>query len=224
VPTFRGAGGLWRNFRPEELATPEAFLRDPGLVWEWYRGRRRLVADCTPNPAHHALARHALTRDGVRIVTQNVDGLHARAALIESQASGALLDRALPLELHGSILRSRCTACGARTEDEPSVEQTELPVCQACGGVLRPDVVWFGEMLDAAIIGEAQQLATDAELCLVVGTSSVVYPAAGLASLTRANGGAIIEINPEETPLTSSSDVSLRGLAGDVLPRLLDLD
>lgn len=211
VPTFRGAGGLWRNFRPEELATPEAFARDPELVWEWYRWRRELVQKCEPNAAHHALATLTLSRDGVRIVTQNVDGLHARAAVARATALGARVDAALPLELHGSILRSRCTRCETRFGDDTRA------VCARCGARLRPDVVWFGEMLDPDVIGEAQRLARNADLCLVVGTSAIVYPAAGLASLARA----VIEVNPDVTPLTSTADISLRGTAGAVVPQLI---
>lgn len=211
VPTFRGAGGLWRNFRPEELATPEAFARDPELVWEWYRWRRELVQNCEPNAAHHALATLALSRDGVRIVTQNVDGLHARAAVARATALGARVDAAFPLELHGSILRSRCTRCETRLGDDTQAR------CARCGARLRPDVVWFGEMLDPDVIGEAQRLARNADLCLVVGTSAIVYPAAGLASLARA----VIEVNPDVTPLTSTADISLRGTAGAVVPQLI---
>jgi NAD-dependent deacetylase len=218
VPTFRGGGGLWKSFRPEQLATPEAFARDPRLVWEWYTWRRRLIAECRPNEAHRALAWFALERPGVRIVTQNVDGLHAVAAR-EVAGSGDAAP-ALPLELHGSILRSRCTRCGHR-EESPAMSATHLPSCEACGGPLRPDVVWFGEALDADVLGEAMTRAESADVCLVIGTSAVVQPAAGLASLTEASGGRVIEVNPERTPLTDSAHVSIRGTAVETVPELL---
>jgi NAD-dependent deacetylase len=213
VPTFRGAGGLWRNYRPEELATPEAFARNPGLVWEWYRWRRGIVRGCAPNVAHHSIARHALRRGGVTLATQNVDGLHSRAAVENAESLVVAPDAALPLELHGSILRSRCTRCDARVESAEDREQ-----CGSCGGLLRPDVVWFGEPLEPAVLGAAEEAAANADLALVVGTSAVVHPAAGLALLARR----VVEVNPEETPITRRSTVSLRGTACGTVPVLLD--
>jgi NAD-dependent deacetylase len=215
VPTFRGAGGLWKRHRAEDLATPQAFERDPRLVWEWYGWRRELVAKCAPNAAHHALAAAAHARSHFRIVTQNVDGLHCAAAGEQ---------RAMPLELHGSLYRVRCTACGARRDDRSAIDATSvdaLPRCAACGALARPDVVWFGEALDSAVLGEAVRLASTADVCLVVGTSAVVHPAAGLAELTRANGGILIEINVADTPLTSSAAAILRGPATVIVPELL---
>lgn len=211
VPTFRGADGLWKKFRSEELATPEAFERDPALVWEWYQWRRGLIRASLPNEAHHAIARLALARDGVRIVTQNVDGLHERAALEQASAAGVDPGAALPLELHGSISRSRCTRCELRTHNETAT------ACERCGSWLRPDVVWFGEMLDPEVIGAAQRACGSADVALVVGTSSLVYPAAGLASLAKS----VIEINLEATPLSSAADVVLRGRAAELVPQLL---
>jgi NAD-dependent deacetylase len=212
---------LWKDFRPEELATPEAFARDARLVWEWYLWRRKLVSECRPNEAHRALARRALEQGGVRIVTQNVDELHTDAAR-EVAAASRDATPALPLELHGSIFRSRCTHCGARTSGRRStVDPQSLPSCDACGGLLRPDVVWFGESLDAHVIDQAVTFARQADVCLVVGTSAVVQPAAGLASLTASHGGRVIEVNPERTPLSATADVSIRGTAVEVLPDLL---
>ena len=259
VPTFRGPGGLWRNYRPEELATPQAFARDPRLVWEWYAWRRTVVARCEPNAAHRALARFSLRRDvgadrppaaetdtgrgpWVRIVTQNVDGLHAAAAheaAAESltsttrEAAPDVMGAArgpsaavLPLELHGSLFRSRCTRCSSRYDgrDDPvdTTSAETLPRCARCGAMLRPDVVWFGEALDQRILGAAVSAAERAEVCLVVGTSGVVQPAASLAGVTRDAGGRVIEVNPGETPLTRLADVAVRSPAARVVPRIVD--
>ena len=221
VPTFRGAGGLWKSFRAEELATPGAFARDPRLVWEWYAWRRDLVARCAPNAAHHALARLAIAREGVTIATQNVDGLHARAA--REVANGADPSRALPLELHGSLFATRCVDC-ARDAGEVTVDATSrdtLPRCAHCGGLLRPGVVWFGETLDPAVLEAATAAAAAADVALVVGTSALVYPAAGLAAHTLAGGGAVIEVNPDATPLSDRATLALRGAAGSVVPALV---
>ncbi|MFL5581726.1 MAG: SIR2 family NAD-dependent protein deacylase [Gemmatimonadaceae bacterium] len=225
VPTFRGAGGLWRDYRAEELATPGAFARDARLVWEWYGWRRAKVAECTPNAAHLALARFALARPGrVRLVTQNVDELHADAARQVAAELGADPAPAIPLELHGSIFRARCTRCGTRAVSRDAIDASSretLPRCATCGGPMRPDVVWFGESLDERVLGEAFGLAAAASACLVVGTSAVVQPAASLASVTARAGGAVIEINPEETPLTPYADVSIRSGAVAAVPEIL---
>ena len=221
VPTFRGAGGLWKQFRPEDLATPEAFARDPRLVWEWYAWRRTLVAECAPNAAHRALAEWALRLGTVTIVTQNVDGLHTRAA--RDAAGSADPSPALPVEVHGSLLRDRCSACDARSEPRPvdATSLATLPRCDRCGAMLRPDVVWFGEMLDETVLATADAAAASADVCLVVGTSALVYPAASLPLRTRARGGVVIEVNSEETPLTQAAAVSIRGAAAAVVPTLV---
>lgn len=223
VPTFRAAGGLWKSFQPEELATPEAFARDPRVVWEWYAWRRELVARCVPNEGHLALARLALRDDrDVLIVTQNVDGLHHRAA--REAARTADHRRAIPLELHGAIHRDRCAVCGFKTAGAAEVDVSDastLPRCAACGGALRPDVVWFGEALDPETIDEAFDAARAADLCLVVGTSALVHPAASIPAATLHAGGALVEVNLEPTPLTPLATVSLRGAAGEVLPALI---
>lgn len=233
VPTFRGPGGLWKSHRPEELATPEAFRRDPRLVWEWYAWRRGVVAGCRPNPGHRALARLAL--EGARevtLVTQNVDGLHEMAAREEAAAWGGAPpsrpapDPALPLELHGSLFRDRCSGCGRGTPAAATVDTASeacLPRCGACGALLRPDVVWFGEMLDADLLGRAFEAAGRAQLCLVVGTSAMVHPAASIPLATLGSGGALVEVNPEATPLTPRARLSLRGGAATLLPALLPL-
>ncbi len=222
VPTFRGHKGLWKSHRPEELATPEAFQRDPVLVWEWYGMRREMMAACHPNPGHVALARYALSRSGVSIVTQNVDGLHARAA--REQAGEGDPGPAIPLEIHGGLFREKCSRCGRRSDPSGPVDSSSLetlPRCQVCGALTRPDVVWFGEMLDPVVLRASFAKATAADVCLVVGTSSLVHPAASLPLATLDRGGAVIEVNPEPTPLSASAAAELRGPSGEILPELL---
>jgi len=229
VPTFRGPSGLWKSLRPEQLATPEAFARDPRLVWEWYAWRRALVASCDPNTGHVALARLALEPPArTTIVTQNVDGLHHRAARMVAgdSTSGAETapDAAFPLEVHGAIHRDRCSRCDVRSEGVKDVDSSALetlPHCTACGGMLRPDVVWFGEALDPGVIGASLDAAGEADLCLVVGTSALVYPAASVPQVALQAGGILIEANLETTPLSPLAAVSLRGEAGKLLPALL---
>ncbi len=229
VPTFRGRQGLWKSFRPEDLATPGAFARDARLVWEWYDWRRRLVLGCRPNAAHVALAVLALEQGRrVRIVTQNVDGLHVVAAreVATSVEPPADPEPALPLELHGSLFRTRCTSCGTRQAHSAPIEAASsdtLPRCDGCAGLLRPDVVWFGEALDETILDEAMQTATAADLCLVIGTSAVVQPAASLALLTKRSGGRVIEVNPEPTPLTPTAALSIRSAAAEAVPAIVGL-
>jgi NAD-dependent deacetylase len=228
VPTFRGSEGLWRDFRPEELATPSAFARDPRLVWEWYDWRRRRVQQCRPNAAHRALAELSFERgSGVRVVTQNVDGLHAVAVqdLMTSRGSSSNVSSAVePIELHGSLFRVRCIACGRRRPHADPVDASSrqsLPHCDECGALLRPDVVWFGEPLDDAVLGAAVECARRANLCLVVGTSAVVQPAASLAMVTKRSGGEVLEVNPEATPLTPFADVSIRATAVEAVPDIV---
>jgi NAD-dependent deacetylase len=222
VPTFRGPQGLWRSYRPEELATPEAFERDPRLVWEWYNLRRVGIARCTPNAAHLALARFALGHPALRIITQNVDELHSDAA--RREAINGDPARALPLELHGSIFRDRCSMCAFRGDNRAPVDARSiatLPRCEECGALLRPDVVWFGERLAPGVLEEAFAWAGGVDLCIVIGTSGVVEPAASIASITRASGGQVIEVNPDETPLTRVATISIRGTAVDTVGAML---
>lgn len=210
VPTFRGPGGLWRTYRPEDLATPDAFERDPALAWEWYAWRRHKVASCEPNAAHTVLA-HWSQREGVRIVTQNVDDLHIRAGTRDL------------IRLHGSLWELKCfNGCdaGARPwRDERVPLPDALPRCPHCGGYARPAVVWFGESLDPADVDRAAE-ATACDVFLTVGTSALVYPAAGFARHAQSRGAFTAEINLEETPASSFVDVSILGAAEDVLPRL----
>lgn len=221
VPTFRGPEGLWRSHRPEDLATPQAFRRDPRLVWEWYGWRRSLVAACRPNPGHLALARLAVERRWtVTLVTQNVDGLHEAAA---REVAGDP-SPALPLELHGALFRDRCSRCHRVTPARGAVDASSvaaLPRCGACGALLRPDVVWFGEALDPGVLRRAFEAAGRADVCLVVGTSGLVHPAASIPGATLASGGVVVEVNPDATPLTPHARLSLRGTAGSLLPELL---
>lgn len=205
IPTFRGAGGLWRNFRAEELATPEAFLRDPVMVWEWYLWRRELIAAAQPNAGHFALARLEERVADFCLVTQNVDGLHDRAG-----------SRRV-LKVHGDIRVNRCRDCGREMAALPA----ERPPRCGCGGLLRPGVVWFGEVLPRDVWIEAEKAAGEADVMLVVGTSAQVYPAAGLVPYAQRNGAAVIEVNMEETPFSESIDVCLRGAAGQILPAII---
>jgi NAD-dependent deacetylase len=207
VPTFRGKEGLWRNFRAEELATPEAFARDPKMVWEWYDWRRGLVAKCQPNPGHHALAAFEKQHD-LTLVTQNVDGLHA------------LSGSADPVEMHGNIWKVRCTGCH-RVSDDRRVPIPILPTCNTCGDTLRPHIVWFGESLDPAVLERAVGAFEYCDLALIVGTSGVVQPAASLAGMARRGGAVVIEVNLDSTPISATADISLQGPSGEILPRLL---
>jgi NAD-dependent deacetylase len=207
VPTFRGPEGLWKEFKPEDLATPEAFARDPRLVWEWYDWRRGLIAQAQPNAAHRALAELERRKRRFTLITQNVDGLHDLAG------SGKIL------KLHGDIWRMRCLECGADFPNRRTPLPKIPPHC-ACGGLARPGVVWFGEALPDGIMKEAEH-AAEADVFLVVGTSAVVHPAAGLIPYAKQSGAKVIEINPEDTPYSPIADCVLRGKAAELLPELI---
>jgi NAD-dependent deacetylase len=208
VPTFRGADGLWRNFRAEDLATPEAFERDPRLVWEWYDWRRELIATKQPNAAHEAIAELERRCAQFWLITQNVDGLHRIAG-----------SRKLS-EIHGNIWMVRCTECG-HVEENRDVPIAILPACKRCAGLLRPHIVWFGESLDPEDLIRCDAALQRCNVLVVIGTSGVVYPAAGFVSRAKEAGAFVGEINPDDTPHTSLADISLRGRAKDVVPLLL---
>ncbi|MER3424480.1 MAG: NAD-dependent deacylase [Nitrospiraceae bacterium] len=210
VPTFRGPDGLWRNFRPEDLATPEAFARDPHLVWEWYNWRRELIAAKQPNPAHYALVELERRVERFWLITQNVDGLHRMAG---SQRLS---------EIHGNIWKVRCTAtaCG-RVEENRDVPLTLLPLCSTCNGLLRPHIVWFGEALAPEALEQSYRVLESCEILLIIGTSGIVYPAASFAPVAKATGALIVEINLDLTPNSDIVDASLQGRAKDLVPELI---
>jgi len=210
IPTFRDAQeGLWAQYSPLDLATPEGFERDPELVWRWYEWRREMIRAARPNPGHIALAQLAKRVPDLTLVTQNVDGLHQRAG------SPSVI------EYHGNILRDRCTAEQAVTERSEDSRKAALPRCASCGALLRPDVVWFGEAIPRQPLLLAAAAAADCDAFLSIGTSSLVYPAAGLAEVALRRGVPVIEVNPNETDLTAQADVALRGPAGQMLTALL---
>ena len=209
VPTFRQAQtGLWAQYDPQALATPQAFRRQPQLVWDWYAWRRELVAGVAPNPGHHALA--SMERQATRftLITQNVDSLHQRAG-----------SRAI-IELHGNLSRTKCSREGRVVETWPESD-ARPPRCPVCGAFLRPDVVWFGEALPAMALDAAFDAARNADLFLTIGTSGIVQPAASLPLLAASNGATTAEINPEETPLSARMTYVLRGPSGVLLPALV---
>jgi NAD-dependent deacetylase len=210
VPTFRGEGGLWKTYRAEELATPGAFQRDPVTVWEWYDYRRRICSGIDPNPAHGAITRLDEGLPSFLLITQNVDGLHRRAGTRRI------------VELHGNLFRVRCTRCG-ETSENWDVPIGHIPPECHCGGLLRPDVVWFGEALPEAALSEAFEASRSCGLMLVVGTSAVVQPAASMPLLAKQAGAHVIEVNPDPTPITPYADIHLSGKAGEILPGVVDL-
>jgi NAD-dependent deacetylase len=209
VPTFRGADGLWRNFRAEDLATPEAFERDPRLVWEWYNWRRELIATKKPNPAHEAIAELEKRQpQGFWLITQNVDGLHRAAG--SKRLS----------EIHGNIWKVRCSVCGT-VEDNHDVPIAILPICRHCKGILRPHIVWFGEALLASDLARCASALRSCDVLLIIGTSGVVYPAAGFAAVAREANAFVAEVNLEPTPQSDTVNLSLQGRAKDIVPLLL---
>ena len=209
VPTFRGSGGLWREFRAEDLATPEAFGRNPALVWEWYAWRRALVASCQPNPAHEVIARWSREFDRCTVITQNVDDLHVRAGTSHL------------IRVHGSLWDLSCWGeCGAEPwRDETVPLATMPPACPSCGGLARPGVVWFGESLPAPALDAAIE-ACACDVFLTVGTSALVYPAAGLVHEARRREAFTAEINLEPTPATGGVDLACHGPADQLLPNI----
>ena len=213
IPTFRGADGLWKTFRAEELATPEAFARNPQLVWEWYNWRREVIASKQPNAAHEALVelerRFESRAARFHLITQNVDGLHRAAGSRHVT------------EIHGNIWRVRCTRCGEVT-DNRDVPIQILPSCTECQAVLRPHIVWFGEALAEQDLQESYKALESCEVLLIIGTSGLVYPAASFAPIAKAAGAYVAELNLETTPSTDLVNCSFQGRAKDLVPALLE--
>ena len=209
VPTFRGDEGLWQNYRATDLATPEAFDRDPELVWKFYNWRRELISRITYNPAHKALVDMERLVPNFTLITQNVDGLHLLAG-----------SRNL-LEIHGNLWKVRCTKCQKITLDR-SPDLGESPKCKSCGGLLRPHVVWFGESLDPSILNQSIGASRMSQVMLVIGTSSVVQPAASLALEAKSGGAVVAEINLETTPHSHLMDFFLLGKAVEIVPKLVE--
>lgn len=208
VPTFRGQEGLWRNYNPQELATPEAFNKDPTLVWEWYDWRRGLIAPLEPNPAHLAIAELEELSPSFLLITQNIDGLHKKGGSKQM------------LELHGNIWNVRCVAEGNVTENHDVPLQNIPPMC-SCGAMLRPHIVWFGESLDPHILHQSLQAIEACDFLIVAGTSAVVQPSASFPIMARERGATVLEVNMEPTPISSLVNGSLFGKAGELLPQLV---
>ena len=209
VPTFRGEEGLWKKFRPEELANIDAFMRNPDLVWQWYQHRRDVISSVVPNAGHYAIAAMDARFQSCIVVTQNIDNLHRRAG------------SRIVHELHGNIERNYCASCSTPATAEEVAQQEAAPRCRKCGGLVRPGVVWFGELLPELEWNAAVAAVEQADLFFAVGTSSVVYPAASLPQIARRSGAYVVEVNIETTDLSPAADEVLLGKAGEILPALL---
>ena len=208
IPTFRGSDdSIWSRYRPEDLATPTAFRRDPELVWRWYDWRRGLIADSAPNAAHQALADLAQLA-ALTVITQNVDGYHQQAGSEDV------------LEFHGSIWTTRCTSCHHEIEDR-RVPIPIPPLCEKCGSLTRPAVVWFGEGIDQQIMNDSARAAHGCDIFLVIGTAGAVYPAAGLVEVAREGGARVLEFNLERSAISHAVDLFVPGSAADTVPLLL---
>jgi NAD-dependent deacetylase len=208
IPTFRGKEGLWKTYRAEQLATFNAFIQDPKLVWEWYDWRRGIIASKEPNEGHLALAEWEELFPNFALITQNIDGLHQRAGSKNV------------IELHGNIWKHRCVEENTITENHDVPLDKIPPHCEKCGALLRPHVVWFGESLDGSILHNSFQLSSSCDVMFSIGTSSVVQPAASLPLSASEAGAKVIEINPDPTPLTGMADFSFRAKSGEFLPVL----
>jgi NAD-dependent deacetylase len=210
ISTFRDQGGLWERYSLEDVATPDGFARNPKLVWEFYEARRAALARVNPNPAHESIARLSGLVQELTVITQNVDGLHQRAGSKKV------------LEIHGSLVRAKCSGSCGRMLDPFAHPAPEIPPRCTCGALLRPDVVWFGEMLPGDVWARAEAAAASCEVMLAVGTSGAVWPAAGIPITARRRGAFVVEVNPEPTEISEHVDAALRGRAGEILPRLVD--
>lgn len=209
VPTFRGKEGLWGRFKPEELASMNAFMASPKIVWEWYNWRRELIGQVHPNAGHTALVEMEKIFERFVLITQNVDNLHAAAG------SKSIL------ELHGNIYRNKCVDCEALFEHTADIDPAKIPYCSLCGGKIRPDVVWFGEMLDPEIINTAFAQSESADVFFSIGTSAIVHPAASLPVVAKNHGATLVEINVERTELTDLADYHFCEKSGEILPKIV---
>ncbi len=209
IETFRGAGGIWTKLKPEELANFNAFLKNPDLVWEWYQYRRKIIEETKPNPAHITIAETENYFNNVTVVTQNIDNLHNRAG------------SSIVYEVHGNIERNYCVKCHTFYNSKDFTFEGKAPFCK-CGGLIRPDIVWFGEMLPQDVFASAEEAARNCNVIFVVGTSAVVYPAAYIPIDAKKGGALVVEINVEETELTQMADISFFGKAGEVLPKIFN--
>ncbi len=209
IPTFRGAHGLWKNYSATDLATPEAFEKNPALIWEWYHWRQGIILKAQPNPGHFAVVELEKRSDEFLLLTQNVDNLHQRAGSKRI------------LELHGNIFRARCSKCGSIVNHQivPEGPTNNLPKC-SCGGLLRPDVVWFGEQIPQEVWQLSLEFLAMTDVAVICGTSGVVWPAAAIPEMAQHSGAKTIEVNLEPTPITSIVDVSIQGKAGEILPQI----
>lgn len=208
VPTFRGESGIWKKFRPEELANFDAFMRNPDLVWEWYSMRKNMMSEVSPNPGHYSLVKMEEYYPVFTLITQNIDNLHREAGSKNI------------LEVHGNIRRNYCLDCRINYNDEDLELGDQAPRCE-CGGLIRPDVVWFGEILPEDVLTKSFRASENCEVFFSIGTSAVVYPAAMFPQSAKRSGALLIEINPEITPLTPMTDYYFSGASGEILPVLL---
>lgn len=208
IPTFRGKDGIWNKLNPKELANFNAFIKNPKLVWEWYNYRKSIVHQAKPNPGHLAIVEMEKSVKNVIVITQNVDNLHRRAG------------SKTVYELHGNIESNFCVKCKKHYDEELDFNDG-IPTC-TCGGLIRPDVVWFGELLPAEQFQLSEKAARNCDLFFIVGTSAVVYPAASLVKVAKSNGAFLVEVNIEETEATSIVDVSLFGESGKILPQIVE--
>jgi NAD-dependent deacetylase len=209
IPTFRGDEGIWTKFRPEELANFDAFMNNPLLVWEWYAARKKIIHESQPNRGHYAITEIERIIPRVTVITQNIDNLHNRAG------------STTVFELHGNIERNYCIQCGTTYGDDILPDNELPPICTRCGGLIRPDVVWFGEFLPQDEWEAAEKAALDCDIFFSLGTSGIVYPAASIPQAARQAGAYIIEINPEATPISTYAHVTILGKSGTVLPEIV---
>lgn len=211
VQTFRDPDGLWARFNPSELASMDGFMKNPELVWEWYNHRRKIIGGTGPNPGHHAIAELERMYKKFTLITQNVDRLHQQAGSRHVY------------ELHGNIIDNHCIDCKSEFGDDINLEEKKPPICKACGGKIRPSVVWFGEFLPMDQFSGAENAARNCDVFFVVGTSGEVYPAANLPLIAKDSGAVLVEVNPGETLLTPYMDFSIRGTSAQVMPEIVEL-